>query len=557
MHSDHDTSHDLDAITKDKVDVIADPSINLQNNEKQDNSNLSSPESMNLNIQFQSDDISESLSTSFSVETIIPKTELKTKSNNSLSPGTDAAQISLNSNNSRKTGIEYIHHNEITEGSIYPLLSKPFIITSSEKGPGEGEYKLLVSCTKNSFFVLQTTKKSQIIWEYSTECKEIKKFKEFPVHPYIISGTVSCNKEFLIITFNSIHNGFKKNSLFYSFCYSLNGEIEHPVCRPSTICPSIHFGDTPNKFYFLCSSFLETWEIKVTNDDFQLRKILTSNQIINWFGTTSDNKLEYIYFNENKTKAFLEVENYVTFCFDLQKVGLISSYKHLRGHKNQDVILYTSGPNIECIFPRANKKLICNGTEIQHKENGEKISEEDLWRFYTFENDMTFILTSISQDNNILYCILVDRYGLPRTMFTVLLPKNNSEQYILHYSDYSINGFDIYDGTLKTLDFDYEYSIKLLPTTFQPLLHFSTLRDRSSTQIFKFVTNEVLQLHWARPIFDEYYISMLNRDDCSTFCSLSRALSSTLTKCPCSGVQKCPLTKFNNLGQYLLSLIHI
>lgn len=437
------------------------------------------------------------------------------------------------------------------QASNNPLLTNSFLLKERTKGVGTGEFVLLSRSNGISFFVLETKPDSQIVWQYFLDNRPPRIFKTFPVHPYIVAATVSLNNDFIILTYYSIHNGFTNQSLYYAILYSINTNFQHPVINISQSFPLIYFGETPNKFYYFYSSNFETWEIQQTPDDFILKRILRNQQNIIWFATNNENKLEYASFNAENSKLSLFLSNDLNFSIPAPKLGNINTFKHFHAHKSQDVVMYSNGSMIDILFPRSMRKLVWNVISNQNHPNGKKMSETTLWKFCALENDLLFLLTKSPQNDYILFLILVDHLGIPRSLSTALLPQDCMERNFLNISDNSISSIDINDGSFKDFDFDYENFIKFLPETFQPLLHYSTLKSGKATKIFSFVTKDVLQEHWSRPIFDEYYISMLSREDCNTFCQISQALLMTFTKFRLEGIEKCSPTPYSNLGQYL------
>ena len=431
-------------------------------------------------------------------------------------------------------------------------LSEAFVVKKEIQCPFEGgNFRLLSNFDGKSFLVLQTKQREQNILKYSIKEKTVTKVKTFPKHPFIASATISKAQDFLIVVFYSINNGFGAQKCYYAMCYHLLSDFFHPVFGVSSICPKIDFGETSNKLYILNGESLETWDMQKTSDDFIISKTTKSSKNVLWWGLRNKKFFEFVFCETNENEKNLlficpgqSASQASVFNFPKMKNHPFS-YLHLKGYEEQNIILSIDGKDLVCYFIRACLKLV---VPYQVKESEDeyqrKLTDQELWNCH-LQNDILFIETN----NNNMICILIDHYAIPRYVFNISLPDDSEFNNIKSISEATLSGLNVIDGSLASIDFDYKTIIQEKPELLQVLIHYSTIKYGVNNPIFQYITMESLQYHWANPIFDEYFICLMNRNDCSTFCGLDSGSLSLFERVDFKGIDQQSTTKYHNIRQ--------
>ena len=431
-------------------------------------------------------------------------------------------------------------------------LKEAFIIQKEVPCPfQDGNFRLLSNFDGKSFLVLQTLKREQNILKYNVKDKNITKLKSFPRHPFIVSATISKAQDFLIVIFYSINNGFNEKKCYYAMCYHLLSDYFYPIFSVSNICPKIDFGETSNKLYILNGESLETWDMQKTQDDFILSKTTKSSTNVLWWGLRNKKFFEFVYcdIKENKKHILFicpgqSASQASVFQFPNLKKDPFT-YLHLKGYEEQNIIMSIDGKDLVCYFLRGCLKLVL---PYQLKDNEEEfkrsLTDQEIWNCQ-LENDILFIKTNM---NNIV-CILVDQYAIPRSIFNIALSDTSEYNYIKGMSESTLSGLNTQDGSFVSVDFDYKKIIEERPDLLQIVLHYSTIKYGVNNPIFQYITMESLQYHWANPVFDEYFICLMNRNDCSTFCSLDSSTMALFDSIDDHGIDHVTPTSYHNFGQ--------
>ena len=428
------------------------------------------------------------------------------------------------------------------------LVNHSFNTEKIIEGDSEGTYKLLCPSDDKCFLVLQILQKKQNIFKYDLKEKQISVIKTFPRHPFVVSATISRSHDFLIVVFYSINNGFTKKKNFFAMCYSLtNPGIQHPICNISETYPRIDFSENSNKFFVLVNGCLETWEMQITNDDFVLTKSTKTTNGVIWWELRAKQVLEYVkkdasgdlFMHSNTENTWKPTQ----FLLPKTKVEGIS-FLHLKGREKQDVLFVYNGKIISCSFPHSGEEFVVTNTPPAVGEFDTPLIDSDFLSCHIL-NDFVFIRAN----NNNIVCILIDINGIPRSAFSITYSKNSELSYIKNISTKNMEGVDLRNGSLVSLSFDYKTIILENSTLFQPLIHFAGLNEGLSTNIFKFVTFKVLEEHWANPIFDEYFITLMKRSDCFTFCEVDSVSHTLFFSTDSNKVKKNKPKTWRNLGQ--------
>ena len=372
-------------------------------------------------------------------------------------------------------------------------------------------YTVLSLSNGDFSLILVRTKTNQVIVECS-ESGEIRELCSFSRYSIVISASLSKNREKLLVVLFSSSNTFMECNHYIVKCIlvSESPQITYPVTNILEEKPVIEWTSHPDRFLlFTQSDKYEIWELTCSKTEFNLHKVNKSESGILWCSVTNKETIEYIKpkgdmlllysMQEDNTTTRIniptdsEIVNNLPKTDDFRQMRTITFYNHLKTDNGQNVLLIYSNSVLSLVLLKAGVFLNIN---YSHKGNYE------FFNIAAMRNDL--ILIDLHEMGYL--CVLIDALSQPRAVFCL---KQSVKMSLSFLSSNSYHALDTKTGKCSKFTFNYGEILKDNPHIFLPLLHDSIMSEGFDTEIFLYLTNDILSTFWNGVVFDEFLLCLV------------------------------------------------